>query len=300
MSKYLCTFPGKYGDILWALPTAKYIAEKVVSQPVDFAVMPYYESLLPLLQEQSYIDNAIILPDWLRTHSNYGDQPWQAPEASLERDFPGKVFNPPLRGEHLFKLSSIDFTSYEKVWHLGYRCHPGAPFGNPDMALMDFIAYQQGITFNDWPTIPFLTAPKGKWKEDFGLGLALAFNEQYAKQKQVFKEALVEALNGVANVYWLQSLSWLDAATFMDDKDTVAFIGDRSANWVIANGLGKMCITFEPHPSRHRSGQLGRVFGCPGGKEFALPFGMPAKIAGQTAATMVKKLVEERTMTAHG
>jgi hypothetical protein len=276
MSKYLCTFPGKYGDILWSLPTAKYIAERIVSSPVDFAVMPYYESLLPLIKEQSYIDRAYVIPEWLRTHSNYGDQPWQIP-AIINVNEP-----------------------YERIWNLGYRCHPGLPFGNPDISLMDFIAYQQGITFSE-TMIPFLTAKDPEERDepfDKCLNIAMAFNEQYAEQKEEFKKAYITAMHGtddIATVY-LDAFSWSEAASEL--KDAVCFVGDRSANWVIANGLGKQCITFEPHPSRHASGHLGKVFGCPGGKEFALPFNMPAAVAGQTAAAMVKKLVEERTMVA--
>jgi len=285
MSKYLCTFPGKYGDILWSLPTAKYIAEKVVSSPVDFAVMPYYESLLPLIQEQSYIDRAYVNKGWLRTHSNYGDQPWEMPLP-------------------VFDHNSLDDYSYERVWHLGYRCHPGRAFGNVEMPLMEFVAYQQGITFHE-PIIPFLTVEKN-WAEsladengmDFGSHIVLALNEQYAEQKTEFKNALAGNLTGITSVLLLdENITWAGAARLT--RDAMAYVGDRSANWVIANGLGKQCITFEPHPSRHASGHLGKVFGCPGGKEIALPFNMPAAVAGQSAAAMVKKMVEERMVT-HG
>src|SRR5882724_5440935 len=159
MSKYLCTFPGKFGDILWSLATVKFIAEKIVGEPVDFAVMPYYESILPLIQKQEYIDRAFAIKTWLKTHSNYGDQPWEAPVN----------------------------TSYERVWHLGYRCHPGKAFGNVEMALIDFIAYQQGITFPE-PQTRFLDTRVAY----SGSTVAVACNELYVDQKKEFRRAFAD------------------------------------------------------------------------------------------------------------
>ena len=281
MSRYLCTFSGKFGDILWSLPTAKYIAEQVVGQSVDFAVMPYYQSLLPLLVSQPYIEHAFIVEDWLRTHSNHGDQPWQPPKHVEEK--------------------------YERAWHLTYRGHPG--ISAPTMPLIDFVAYQQGIGFNGWKPVPFLEVSDEDVEAlgapvHFSSGqmpevirekrlIAYSFNEQYAEQKKEFFETLwgktrdtnLEFFN-VAEVGWKEA-TWLI-------KKALVYVGDRSACWVLANGVGQQIITFEPHPSRHKSGHLGAVFGNPYGQEVALPFAMPASVAADAAASLLNKMRQEQ------
>ena len=112
MSKYLTSFPGRAGDILWSLPTVRAISW-LVGEPVDFCCMPLYQSLLPLLEYQPYIDKAFVVDDWARISSILGDQPW----------------NPPAHVE----------VGYEKVWHLGYK-QP------PDLPLIDFNAVQAGVS----------------------------------------------------------------------------------------------------------------------------------------------------------
>lgn len=284
MSKYLCTFTGKFGDILWSLPTAKYIAEKIAGQPVDFAVMPYYQSLLPLLVEQSYIEHAFIKEDWLRTHSNHGDQPWQPPDN--------------------IKFLTYAPAEYERMWHLTYRGHPGITA--PEMPLVDFIAYQQGISFQGWQVIPFLEVSDSVQEEAAKIHLSsgpmmqaieekrlvtYSFNEQYAEQKKVFFETLWAKGSSVGLEFFnVAEVGWKEATWLI--KKSLVYVGCRSACWVLANGLGKEIITYEPHPSRHKSCHLGKVFGNPYGQEIALPFGMPPAVAADSAASLLLKMRE--------
>jgi hypothetical protein len=285
MSSYLCTFSGKYGDILWSLATAKFIAERIVGEPVDFAVMPYYENLCPLIQEQSYVDQSFVIKDWLRTNSNYGDQPWQPPpvERSCEEERDG---------------IKISYTArYSKEWHLTYRGHPG--ISAPTMPLMRFIAYQQGID-PDQIKVPFLDVTEDITKLDIPLQwyrfesgsmeevvkqkrlVTFAFNEQYADQKKVFLEKLWMLGKTVGLEFLdLNSGSWRAAAWAI--KHALVHVGCRSAAWVVATGLGQETITFEPHPSRHKNGHLGQVFTCPLGLEQTTPYGMPAEQAAGVA-----------------
>lgn len=304
MSKYLCTFSGKYGDILWSLPTAKYIAEKIVGAPVDFAVMPYYQNLLPLLVEQNYIDRAFVVDDWLRTHSNHGDQPWQPPQWVEEGGPYGYD-----KEQHAIKVG--ERVPYEKFWHLGYRGHPG--ISAPSMPLIDFVAYQQGISFNGWPVVPFLDVSDSVEEEagkiQFGLTsmmdvikekrlVAYSFNEQYEEPKKQFFETLWSygSIKFEFVFFNVSSVGWKEATWLI--KKSLVYVGDRSACWVLANGVGKTILSFEPHPSRHKSGHLGVVFGNPYGLEIALPFGMPPQVAADTAAALLKQIKEERVKTA--
>ena len=288
MSKFLCTFSGKYGDILWSLATAKYIAEKVVSQSVDFAVMPYYQNLLPLLAEQPYLDNVFIVPDWLRTHSNHGDQPWEPPH--LKRMTP---------------MVGDGWSEYERAWHLTYRAHPG--ISAPAMPLIDFIAYQQGIAFNGWNPVPFIEvselAEELTTPVHFSTGqmpqviaekrlVTYSFNEQYADAKKMFFEELWSKAQGSGLEFFnVSEVSWKEAAWII--KKALTHVGCRSACWVIANGVGQSILTYEPHPARHASGNLGKVFGCPYGRELTLPFGMPARVAADATVNMLKTRMEE-------
>jgi hypothetical protein len=302
MSKYLCTFTGKFGDILWSLPTAKYIAERVAGQSVDFAMMPYYKSLLPLLVSQTYIENAFVAEDWLRTHSNHGDQPWQPPEW-VEKGGPLHYD----AEQHGIKTAQVP---YDKCWHLTYRGHPGITA--PSMPLVDFIAYQQGISFNGYDPVPFLDVDESVEEEarkiHFTSGPMLDvikdkrlvtynFNEQYAEQKQKFLEALwakLALLSPEASVgfelFNVGEVGWKEAAWLI--KKSLVYVGCRSANWVVANGVGQQTITFEPHPSRHAKCHLGTVFGNPYGKETALPFGLPEAVAADVASSLIRKMRE--------
>lgn len=284
MSDILCTFPGKYGDILWALPTVREIS-RITGQKVDFYLMPYYENLVPLLQCQPYIETAGVIGNWVRTHSNFGDQPWKAPE-----------------GHIIQMLNDTDFgeKQYKSTWHLGYRAHPGVTA--PDMPLIDFIAFQQGIQMKP-PIVPFMEAPDdvdGLAKQvAFTSGgiadivkhndlVTYAFNDQYEKMKNIFFQDLwLEMKDSGIEFFNLNHVHWKEAAWLL--KNSLMYVGDRSACWVMATGLGKKAITFEPHPARHPRGRLGKVFGCPYGQEVALPFGLPPAECAKVAASMILK-----------
>lgn len=284
MSKYLCTFSGKYGDILWSLATARFISERIVNQPVDFAVMPYYTSLLPLLASQNYIEHVFVHEGWLRTHSNHGDQPWQPPD-----DIKFKKYAP---------------EEYERMWHLTYRGHPGITA--PSMPLIQFIAYQQGIGFNEWNPIPFINASDDieplATPVHFATGqmpdviasrklISYAFNDQYGEMKKTFFEELWKQTREAGFEFFnVAEVGWKEAAWII--SRSLCYVGCRSADWVLAMGLGKETITFEPHPSRHKTCHLGTVFGSPYGTEVALPFGIPEVVAGQTASSLIHNIWE--------
>src|SRR5580765_608870 len=246
MERALCTFPGKFGDILWSLPTARFLAQHVYGGRVDFAVMPYYESLIPMLEAQKYIGRAFVIPEWLRTHSNYGDQPWTSPRQE----------------------------GYEFQVDLGYRSHPGTPFGNPNISLLEFVASQQGINLGPESQLPFLQA-SAEDKFQYATKkpyVAYSFNDQYVGEKEIFLQQLRDQLADMGiPLVDTTSISWLQALTAIDGA--ALYVGDRSSNWVLAAGMDKVCITYEPHPSRHQAGPLGQVFGYHHAKERAVPFG---------------------------
>lgn len=229
MSIALCTFSGKYGDILWSLATVKAISE-MLGECVDMAVMPQYESLMPLLRSQPYISRAFVIPEWQCTGSPHGDQPGVPPQTELVRQ-------------------------YTRQFHLAYQGHPGITAQR--MSLVDFIAFQQGMKFVKNP-VPFIDTFEYKLKIPY---VAYAFNAEYHELKQNFKQM---AMSGTPEFEWknCSGLPWKEAALCI--KNAQAFVGCRSANWVLACGVGqKRIFTYEPNPARSKHGMFGDVFGCP-------------------------------------
>ncbi len=101
--KVLCSFPGKFGDILWALPTVRALSRRL-GQPVDLAVSAKYGSLAPLLREQPYLKRVHVLENWV-----------------VQETAPMTPRVPP--GVAEFGLNA----AYEVVFHLGYRGWPQRP-----------------------------------------------------------------------------------------------------------------------------------------------------------------------------
>src|SRR5262245_63210788 len=58
-----CTMPGRHGDILWALPTVRALAEQA-GAPIDLVISEKYGSLKDLIRRQPYIADVVVLADW--------------------------------------------------------------------------------------------------------------------------------------------------------------------------------------------------------------------------------------------
>jgi hypothetical protein len=237
--KILCTFSGKFGDILWSLPTVREIAKKEESYTVHetnyltevhFGIMPEYRSLIPLLNSQNYIDKAFVIEDWICIGSPHGDQPWESPVT--ER--------------------------YDKVYHLTYKQHP-----TKNQPLLDFTASQQGIQLLYNGVIPFISLPwtSPKVERQF---IAYAFNESMMEYKGPFLQKLKEEIEPLGvDFIDISKIPWLNAATLLNSVECLAFVGCRSANYVLACGLGKRVFVYEPNISRSMKGPFGTTFTCP-------------------------------------
>jgi hypothetical protein len=229
MSKLLCTFSGKTGDILWSLATVQELYRRRNNEKIDFACMPAYRSLLPLIQAQPYIDKAFVLEDWICEGSPHGDQPWLPP--------------------------AIPPNNYDEVRHLTYRYHPSGE------TLADAIARQQCIKLRDICT-PFIHV-----SEEYEGGVlplkadslcpeklvAYAFNWMAENQKKEFlgrlQQVFAERLgNGYVGWMDLSSLDWLHSAWVM--KQCNFFLGCRSANYVLAHAMNKKILCYEPAGER--------------------------------------------------
>ena len=146
----ICTFPGRYGDILWSLPTVRALSEKL-GEPVTFYIGGEFKGLIPLLLQQPYIRAVEALPNWGLTPP----EEWIAP----------------------LVLSS----DVEELVHLGYR-------GWPHLPLPYFIAEQAGVEIQldrPWITVagsaPSCTIAVGFTEAWFELkfGLLSTFNPDH-------------------------------------------------------------------------------------------------------------------------
>lgn len=229
-SSYVCTFPGKFGDILWSLPTAREIVKQITGVPVTFVIMAPYASLVPLLEYQSYIEHACSLPHWLPKGSPHGDVPGIAPLKDIKT---------------------------EKVWHLAYRNHPN---NLPDVpCLIDLVINQQSMYWSQRP-VPFLEAPKVELPQP---AISYAFNGAAAEAKLEF---ISEIKQRFPNVNWIDvtKLDWLIASSVISCSK--GFLGCRSANYVLATGVGVPVLVYEPILERRP-----KQFGCPHNKKEKMP-----------------------------
>jgi hypothetical protein len=273
--KILTTFSGRYGDILWSLPTVRAICKSLIpfSANVDlypemhFGIMPQYRSLLPLLNAQPCIDKAFVIENWECSGSPCGDQPWEAP---VPKEFCPNCDHGVINSKLCETCSGAGYitSEYDKVYHLTYRTHP-----TKDQPLIDFIASQQGIVLKD--PIPFISVPSfiadTPEKLDklavidyirFHPTIAYAFNDSMIdlkeKQIQFFKDSLEPFGLKFKDV---SKLPWLEAAYIINAS--ICFIGCRSANYVLACGLGKRVFVYEPNIARSKYGLWGTTFTCP-------------------------------------
>jgi hypothetical protein len=90
--RVLVTFPGKMGDLLYALPTVIGLKERLKCE-VDLLTSPYCGPILPLLRELPYLGRVLTDETYRPSSDGFGLQPWQMSEPS----------------------------GYDRVFHLGYR-----------------------------------------------------------------------------------------------------------------------------------------------------------------------------------
>lgn len=70
--------PGKMGDALYALPTAR-LLYGIHGEKIDFYTSDYCAPLTNLIEYQSYINKVVIPADYKIERMDIGCQPWQMP-----------------------------------------------------------------------------------------------------------------------------------------------------------------------------------------------------------------------------
>lgn len=228
--RILCTFPGRAGDLIWALPTVRMISE-TEGAPVDLLIAGEFASMIPLLEQQPYLGQVTADPRW---NMSVGYEPPQ-----------------PARGD-----------SYDQIYDLGYRRWPELPL--PFEVLQNLQDYN-----SDWTTKPEALELGRPWITVEGPGapcdVATGFTEAWFELKygllcsieQFSRQTLLqltpwgsrwtsEVLPATVSVL---ACDWLDAARAIRNSDL--FFGDCSALHVLAVALGKPVVLCEPMEARH-------------------------------------------------
>lgn len=232
MSRILCTFPGKIGDILWALPTVRAVA-RTWNTPVDLAVAGEFHAALPLLQlgAPDYLSRVYALNTWAHTPPNE----WLPPTENA-------------------------WDGYDRVYHLGYRGWPQHPLAQETYQTLTR-TYQHESTWapldlvHPWISWPIRSGPNSP-------ALVVGFNDDWFELKVGLIELLGrQDIDGLpaghvltpAGSRWdveagFTPTTLSEAATFIQDAQVV--LADCSALHVLAVAMGKRVLVFEPMEAR--------------------------------------------------
>lgn len=239
MSKILCTFPGRTGDILWALPTVRAISNHY-GVPVDFMVSKKYgnESLLRLIEAQPYIDTAIV------------NTSWEVEEgAPMTPRVPTWI---PQMSENTV------------IVNLGYDGWPKDELAKAihSIARARIINLPTELSMEPWitnfPGLSYLHSNRNifcgfshEYMEcKMGVALAVAAGIQKGWQLDIVYrkgDRHEEWLESTKLVNFLPTDLW-QAAELM--SRSVFYFGCLSALWVLANAMGKPCVVVEPAEAR--------------------------------------------------
>lgn len=225
----LCTFPGKHGDLLWALPTVRAISE-LYAVPIDLQIGWRVGSLAELIQRQPYIGHVDVDAQWV-TQDTAPPSPYRPP------------MTPP---------------GYDRVFHLGYDAWP-----SPDLPhdiyrrFLEQLGDSYSIDVLDPPILdlitPWIKSPYALPQTDVCLG----FTDEYFELKYGLYMLLHQQLKHYVNLStsprWKDEggqsgYTWLSAAAWLGT--TKVFLGCCSALHVLACAMGVPVVIMEPSEPR--------------------------------------------------
>lgn len=229
MKKILCTFPGKFGDLLWALPTVRAIAE-THGEPVDLLISHPFGAIRDLIEQQPYIAECAADPTW-----------------PVELGAPITPRQPP---EIQRIIAEREVT---RTYHLGYH-------GWPDRDLPSYIyeiaqrAQPMRLAPLDLDT-PWITAPPGSggpWR------IAIGWSDEHFELKygitQLVADLWADKILCGPGSRWATEAhvtpsDWVHAAQAITGSQV--FLGCCSALHVLAAATGTKAVIMEPAEARH-------------------------------------------------
>lgn len=239
--RVLCTFPGRAGDLLWALPTVRAISERF-GVPVDLVIAGEFSGMLELLTAQPYIASAWADPAWGLS----AEHSWEPPVPGL-----------------------LAQTSYDRVFHLGYRRWPEQPLPVETYltATMLMLGEEHGAGLlpldlrKPWITAvpsdggcPWLAHTVVGWSDTYfelkwGLTDLLGRQGLGPERTGLWGSLLPPPGSRWVTEGQIPPVGWMEAASRIAAADI--FLGDCSALHVLAVALGTPVIIYEPMEARH-------------------------------------------------
>jgi hypothetical protein len=218
----LCTFPGRHGDLLWALPTVRAISEHLGTK-VDLLIAGEFAGILPLLKQAPYLDHIHADPTWGMGHG----------------------WNPPGREDWI--------SPYQEVFHLGYRRWPERVL--PEEVWLTAVGNYSKLA--DLPAIdlhrPWLRAAPQPWRD-----VVYGFSDCWFELKFGITELLFDDVDRVVGIFppgsrWCSEggykpTSWLEALA--DIAGAKVLLSDCSALHVLAVAVGTPVVLVEPMDAR--------------------------------------------------
>jgi hypothetical protein len=246
MTKVLVTFPGRAGDLLWALPTVRAISESL-GAPVDLLIAGEFASMIPLLDLQPYL---------ARVHA---DPAWSMNDG----------WNPPGRADVI--------RPYARTVHLGYRRWPELPL--PFEVYDHCRSTEVGLPLlpldldRPWITVEPWRYPEGPvsvgWTDchfELKAGLMTLLHEHRGFHDEdgtpLYFTVLAPPGSRWVTEFRQPVVSWPEAAQRIAQSHV--FLGDCPALHVLAVALGTPVVCYEPMESRLNNifwplGKNGRV-----------------------------------------
>lgn len=230
----LTTFPGRYGDLVWALPAIRALSRRV-GEPVDLQVAGEFASIVPLLLQQPYLGHVWASVTW--------------PLHPDHRESPANTY-PPQRYDHVFHLGFRGWPQrplpFEVLYQLNQENQDFLPFKAEELHLEEPWIHIDGPGAPCKVAVGFTEA----WFE-LKLGLMVSLGRQ-RRDGSAFQQLTLPGTRWTHEVppgpIVVQPGGWLHNARTI--RNARLFFGDCSALHVLAAALGKRVVLCEPMEAR--------------------------------------------------
>lgn len=245
--RVLLTHAGRHGDALWALATARAVAETVEAD-VDFLLPAKYGGLSELIQTQPYVGVCYVDPEW--------DVVETAPISPAE---PPELEGRMIEREVMPRVPPLEKSGYDKIVHLSFR-------GWPESRTLAE-GYWENVQREYFPELlPLELERPWIWVAATGPGsvkslpgaICSAWSDEHFELKLGVLTLMDESFHVVTcaapGSRWVteagyRGTTWFQMAQVM--RSSEIFLGCLSAGWVLANAMGKLCVIMEPAEQRH-------------------------------------------------
>lgn len=228
--KVLATFPGRNGDLLWALPVIRAISAHY-GVPVDLQISAEFTGIVPLLEQQPYLGAVWADPRWAMTPP----EEWRAPTPS-----------------------SGEAEPYQHLFHCGYRGWPEKPLPfwtelGVKMAYRDLADLRVDYD-TPWVTVSASEEPH------YAYPLVCGWSDEWFELKygvtHLLRPRSLCVICPVGSRWRLEGAhlpifarDWTSAARWIAQGKV--FLGCCSALHVLACAMGKPVVVMEPSQARH-------------------------------------------------